>query len=206
MCLRAPVTKEALLVRNRQGSHELMGSTKGMEAKSPKIRCENQRPSTAGPKKPAETKEPTLFVTYGLSYRNLSPCATGKLWPRAPRTYITVCDRTLRRGGSGTARLRHGAARARRGSTAEIGKALSHSSALPLLPLGPGGVHVSESTGPHTDHCLRAGWVRRPTSRLREGHRTLASPRRVFSADELQMVSDQAAAVAMLSRHTENNL
>lgn len=31
----------------------------------------------------------------------------------------------------------------------KIGKALSHSSALPLLPLGPGGVHVSESTGPH---------------------------------------------------------
>lgn len=31
----------------------------------------------------------------------------------------------------------------------KIGKAPSHSSALPLLPLGPGGVHVSESTGPH---------------------------------------------------------
>ena len=33
----------------------------------------------------------------------------------------------------------------------KIGKALPHPSALPLLPLGPGGIHVSESTGPHAD-------------------------------------------------------
>lgn len=39
----------------------------------------------------------------------------------------------------------------------KIGKALPHPSALPLLPLGPGGVHVSGSAGPHRSPASGAG-------------------------------------------------
>ena len=130
--------------------------------KFPQNRGEYRRPSMAGPtnlrRRGADASRALqTFVPESAVVRHRESVIAGvskeraviereaSRVPRAPRGDLQAAKRG--RAFSGTA--------GRVTLENKIGKALSHPSALPLLPLGPGGVHVSESTGPHSDHCLR---------------------------------------------------
>jgi hypothetical protein len=83
-------------------------------------------------------------------------------------------------------RSREGGGRWARTRASQIGKALPHPSALPLLPLGPGGFHVSGSTGPHTNRSPAgaADWLVRATSRF-VFRKAFSAARRVLSRERI---------------------